>query len=66
MVLSEIGPTVCVPAVATVPLQPPEAVQLFAFVVLQVSVVEPCEFTCDGEAAMAMAGPLGAELPGRR
>ena len=64
--LAAIGPTVCVPEVATVPLQPPEAVQLVAFVVLHVSVVEPCEFTCDGEAVRAMAGPLGAELPGRR
>ncbi len=66
VVLAEIGPTVCVPEVATEPLQPPEAVQLLAFVVLQVSVEDPCEFTCAGEAERAMAGALGAELPGRR
>jgi len=61
-----MGPTVCVPEVAIDPLQPPAPLQVVAFVVLHVSVVEPPEFTCVGDAEMETPGALAAELPGRR
>jgi hypothetical protein len=50
------GPTDSLPDVDLLPLQPPEAVQVDAFVVLHVSVVVPCAFTVVGLALSVIEG----------
>ena len=52
----ERAPVLCVPLVALVPLQPPEAVQEVVFVLDQVSVAEPPEVTEAGEAVRVTVG----------
>ena len=51
-----VGATDCVPAVALVPLQPPEAVHVVAFVLDQVSVEAAPEVMDVGEAERVMVG----------
>ena len=51
-----MGPTVCEPLVTLVPLHPPPAVQLVAFVALQVSVVDPPLTTLVGFAVKDTTG----------
>jgi hypothetical protein len=50
------GPVLCVPAVASVPLQPPEAAQAVALVELQVSVAALPAIRLAGEAVSTAVG----------
>ena len=61
-VLTESAPVLCVPLVALVPLQPPEAVQEVAPVEDQVSVAEPPEVTEAGEAVRVTVGAGGGAV----
>ena len=50
------APVLCVPDVALLPVQPPDAVQLVAFVELHVSVEEPPDAMLIGDAANVTVG----------
>jgi hypothetical protein len=54
--LADSAPELCVPDVAFVPVQLPDAVQLVAFVELHVSVEEPCAATVLGAAVNVTVG----------
>ena len=54
--LADNAPELCVPEVAFVPVQLPDAVQLVAFVELHVSVEEPCAATVVGDAVNVTVG----------
>jgi hypothetical protein len=55
-VVTVSAPVLCVPAVASAPLQPPEAAQAVACVELQVSVAVPAPTKLAGEAASNAVG----------
>ena len=54
--LADSAPELCVPDVALLPVQLPDAVQLVAFVELHVSVDEPCAATVVGDALKVTVG----------